>query len=123
MLKRLLAHFRNLNPMLFACMIGLSMVGVMFIYSACSIREDPDLQLLYIRHAEVGVLGLALYLAAAWLDYRSAMRLCGAVYAACLVLLALVPVIGEETMGAKRWLFGIQPSEPAKLASWPASPR
>ena len=116
MLKRLLAHFRNLNPMLFACMIGLSMVGVMFIYSACSIREDPDLQLLYIRHAEVGVLGLALYLAAAWLDYRSAMRLCGAVYAACLVLLALVPVIGEETMGARRWLFGIQPSEPAKLA-------
>jgi rod shape determining protein RodA len=33
-----------------------------------------------------------------------------------LVLLVLVMVMGKTLMGAKRWLFGIQPSEVAKLA-------
>jgi len=116
MLKRFFSRFRNLNPILLASMIGLGIIGVMFVYSACSIREDADLQLLYVRHAEVGLVGLVLYLLAAFVDYRPLMRLSVLFYSGCLVLLVLVPVIGEETMGARRWLFGIQPSEPAKLA-------
>jgi len=116
MMKDLIARFQKMNPLLFACMVGLTIIGVMFIYSSCSIREDPDLQMLYMRHAEVGIFGLFLYLLAAWSSYRSVIRVGWLFYAACLVLLALVPVIGEETMGARRWLFGIQPSEPAKLS-------
>ena len=116
MFKERIARFRNLNPLLLACMLGQTAIGVMFVYSACSIREDADLQMLYMRHAEVGVLGLVLYLLAAWVDFRSVLRLSWLFYAGCFVLLALVPLIGEETMGARRWLFGIQPSEPAKLA-------
>jgi rod shape determining protein RodA len=116
MFKGKFARLKLLNPLLFACMAGLSIVGVMFVYSACSIREDPDLQTLYIRHAEVALAGLVLYFLAAWFDFRAALRVSGLFYIGCLVLLALVPVIGEETMGARRWLFGIQPSEPAKLA-------
>ncbi len=115
MLKRFFSRFRNLNPILLASMIGLGIIGVMFVYSACSIREDADLQMLYVRHAEVGLVGLVLYLLAAFVDYRPLMRLSVLFYSGCLVLLVLVPVIGEETMGARRWLFGIQPSEPAKL--------
>jgi len=115
-MKEFFARFKYLNPLLLACMIGLTVIGVMFVYSACSIREDPDLQLLYLRHAEVGLFGLALYFAMAWFDFRPFLRLGWLFYAASLVLLALVLVIGEETMGARRWLFGIQPSEPAKLA-------
>lgn len=114
-MKEWLARFRHLNPLLFVCMAGLTVIGVLFVYSACSVREDPELRLLYMRHAEVGVLGLAAYLALAWINYRSILRWSWAFYLACLALLALVPVIGEETMGARRWLFGIQPSEPAKL--------
>ena len=116
MFKEMIARFRNFNPLLLACMLGLTAIGVMFIYSACSIREDADLQMLYMRHAEVGLLGLVLYFLAAWIDFRSVLRLSWLFYVGCFVLLALVPLIGEETMGARRWLFGIQPSEPAKLA-------
>jgi rod shape determining protein RodA len=32
------------------------------------------------------------------------------------LVLVLIPGIGVERMGARRWLFGLQPSEPAKLA-------
>ena len=35
MLNSLIARFRNLNPILLACMVGLSVFGVMFVYSAC----------------------------------------------------------------------------------------
>ena len=116
MFKEVISHVRRLNPLLLASMVGLTLIGVAFIYSSCSVREDPDLQKLYMRHAEIAVLGLAVYLAAAWFDYRQVLRWSWLFYGVCLVLLALVPVIGEETMGAKRWLFGMQPSEPAKLA-------
>lgn len=116
MLKQILTHLRRLNPLLLACMAGLTLIGVAFIYSSCSVREDPGLQKLYMRHAEIGVLGLAVYLAVAWIDYRRVLRWSWLFYLVCLVLLLLVPVIGEETMGARRWLFGMQPSEPAKLA-------
>jgi rod shape determining protein RodA len=115
MFKQALSPLRKLNPLLLVCMLGLTLLGVAFIYSSCSVRDDPELQKLYMRHAEVGVLGLAVYLAAACFDYRRALRWSCLFYAACLALLVLVPFIGEETMGARRWLFGIQPSEPAKL--------
>ena len=58
-MKAWLLRFRHLNPLLFACMAGLTVIGVLFVYSACSVREDPELRMLYMRHAEVGVLGLA----------------------------------------------------------------
>ena len=117
MLKTILDRFQRLNPMLFACMAGLIVIGVAFVYSACSVREDPELRMLYMRHAEVGVAGLAVYLLLAWVNFHTVIRRWGwLVYLACLVLLVLVPLIGEARMGARRWLFGIQPSEPAKLA-------
>jgi rod shape determining protein RodA len=114
-MKEWIARFRKLNPLLLACMAGLTLIGVLFVYSSCSVRDDPELRMLYMRHAEVGVFGLALYLLIAWCNYRSVLRWSWLVYLGCLVLLALVPFFGQETMGARRWLFGIQPSEPAKL--------
>jgi len=116
MLELLIARFRKLNPILLASMVGLTIVGVLFVYSACSVRDDEELRMLYMRHAEVGAAGVAIYLLVAWFDYRSVLRWSWLFYLLCLGLLVLVPLIGEETMGAKRWLFGIQPSEPAKLA-------
>ncbi len=116
MLELIIARFRKLNPLLFASMVGLVIVGVLFVYSACSVRDDEELRMLYMRHAEVGMAGVAIYLLVAWFDYRSVLRWSWLFYLLCLGLLVLVPLIGEETMGAKRWLFGIQPSEPAKLA-------
>ncbi|MEI7898907.1 MAG: rod shape-determining protein RodA [bacterium] len=116
MLGEVITHLRRLNPLLFTCMAGLTLIGVAFVYSSCSVREDPELQKLYMRHAEVGVLGLVVYLVLAGFDYRQVMRWSWLFYGVCLVLLLLLPLIGEETMGARRWLFGFQPSEPAKLA-------
>lgn len=115
-LKHILVKLRKLNILMFSCMVGLSVIGVMFVYSACSVRDNPDLQVLYMRHAEVGLLGLVLYLVVACIDYRKLVKWSWLFYIGCLGLLILVPLVGTEIMGAKRWIFGIQPSELTKLA-------
>lgn len=62
----------------------------------------------------VGFVGL---LVAASLDYRRLDRWVWPAYGVALVLLALVLTpLGTNINGAQRWLWGIQPSELAKLA-------
>ena len=62
----------------------------------------------------VGFIGLGI---AASMDYRKTRRWSWVVYGVTLVLLILVLTpLGHETKGARRWLFGTQPSEIAKLA-------
>lgn len=119
MFKRTVNRLRLFNPLLLVSMTGLIVTGVLFIYSSCSVRENPKLHTQYIDHAVAAVLGLAVYAAAAAVNYRKVLKWAAwAGYAASLVLLVLVliPHIGTETMGARRWLFGIQPSEVTKLA-------
>ncbi len=115
-LREIAARLRRLNIAMLSCMAGLCVIGVMFIYSACSIRENPEIQVQYMRHAEVALLGLALYLILACTNYRRLIKWSWIFYLLCLGLLLLVPFFGSRIMGARRWLFGIQPSEFAKLA-------
>jgi rod shape determining protein RodA len=96
-------------------MLCLVFIGILYIYSSCSVREDADLQQLYLRHAWAAVLGLILYFMVAFINYKDILKWSWFAYLVVLILLVLVPFIGDSQMGAKRWLFGIQPSEPAKL--------
>jgi len=111
----LLVRFRLFNPLMLMSMLCLIFIGILYIYSSCSVREDADLQQLYLRHAWAAVLGLLLYFTVAFINYKKILKWSWFIYAVVLILLILVPFIGDSQMGAKRWLFGIQPSEPAKL--------
>ena len=110
-----LKRLKLMNPVIPACILSLTVIGGIFIYSACSIREDPELQMLYMRHLKIGLFGMLLSCALALVNYRRIMRWSWAIYLFCLGLLFLVPIFGETRMGGQRWLFGIQPSELAKL--------
>ena len=107
---------RRLNWPLLAGMCLLIAAGTAFIYSACSIRDEERLQTLYRLHAGMAAAGLVIYLALACINYRTLVRWSWAFYLGALVLLAAVLVIGRVDMGARRWVFGVQPSEIAKLA-------
>jgi len=117
MFARMFQQLRLLNPILLFCMLGLTTFGVLYIYSSCSVRDDKELQMLYMRHLEVAVVGLIAYFACAFMNYRRWMQWSCIGYVGMLVILVLVliPGIGESIMGARRWIFGVQPSEPAKL--------
>ncbi len=108
---------RRLNLPLLLGMAALIAIGVAFIYSACSIREAAKLRGLYRQHAELALVGLGVYLAVAWINYRALLRWSWLFYLVSLMLLSAVPLVGTSEMGAQRWVFGLQPSEIAKLSA------
>lgn len=107
----------RLNVTLFVSLVGALLVGVAFIYSASSIREVDSLRRLYLLHAQVGMIGLVISLGIAYIDYRFVFRWGWVFYAGALGLLLLTLFFGEKTMGARRWIAGIQPAELSKLAT------
>ncbi len=110
-------HFDRITPL---CIVGLSLFGLFFIYSAqlASGHTYWQQQLLYMG------LGAGVYLATSLLDYRIWLRYSHWVYLVSifLLLLVLVPGIGTtHSMGARRWielpgLGAFQPSELGKVA-------
>lgn len=109
---------RRVNLVLFVASLVLATGGVFFVRSACSVRVTEALQSLWIGQMSYAIKGFFLMLLIAFTDYRRWLRLSPWVYAGILLalILVLIPGIGVERMGARRWLFGLQPSEPAKLA-------
>jgi rod shape determining protein RodA len=100
------------------CMLGLSLFGVFFIYSAQMARGGGQwqMQIVYL------ILGGAIYIATSFLDYRIWLRYAHWVYLAGIIMLLLVLIPGIGTthgMGARRWIdvgVAFQPSEFAKVA-------
>lgn len=113
--------WRNLDWLMLALVLMLSVWGCFTIYSAtlptsdgASIAQTATRQLIWI------VLGTALMLALALSNYQWLMHLQLGLYVANLGLLGLVLVIGREVNGAKSWIplgpFAVEPSEFCKFA-------
>jgi len=108
-------HFDRVTPI---CMLGLSLFGVVFIYSAQLARSGGQWQqqLVYLG------LGAILYLVTSLMDYRIWLRYAHWVYVVGIIMLVavLIPGIGTtHGMGARRWIdlgVAFQPSEFAKVA-------
>ncbi len=104
--------------------ILLSLVGLVFIYSASSYASDVQLgdAFHYVKTQAVAlVLGVFLMFFLSFASVKQLKKPSYALYVVGLLLLSLVflPSIGVESYGAKRWLnlgfFTIQPSEYAKF--------
>jgi rod shape determining protein RodA len=89
--------------------------GIAMIYSAT--LDTPDLQDLPRRQAILAMVGLALLLLVAAVDYRSLESLQKPLYVLTIASLLLVLLVGKTTYGAQRWISGtsFQPSELAKV--------
>ena len=96
--------------------LGLATFGVAFIYSA--VQHYPAHLNDWIKQLVFLALGAMLYTAVSLIDYRFWLSVGHWIYIACLItlVLVLVPGIGREVYGARRWLFVFQPSETAKIA-------
>ncbi len=110
-------RFDGITP---ACVVGLSLFGVFFIYSAQLATDQHQWmqQLIWLA------LGAIVYVLTALLDYRLWLKYAHFIYlfALGLLLLVLIPGVGTtHGMGARRWLDvpglgAFQPSEFAKVA-------
>jgi rod shape determining protein RodA len=88
----------------------LVLLGLMTIYSA---HSDWVRQIVWV------VVGAAAYAAASAFDYRRLRELTPWLYAAMILLLVAVHLVGRSALGARRWLsiaaFPLEPSELSKL--------
>lgn len=115
-LKKLLA----MNWLLAILAVGLSVFGVLAIYSATYMREESYLSGMWRRQILWLVIGLVVFIAAALIDYRSWLNnvtLPLILYLAGLGFLVLVRFVGRKTYGAQSWLdIGPISFQPAQLA-------
>ncbi|MGA9348160.1 MAG: rod shape-determining protein RodA [Anaerolineae bacterium] len=107
--------WRNFDFVLLAITVLLIAFGIAMIYSAT--LDTPDLQDLPRRQAILALVGLALLLLVAAIDYRFLESLQKPLYVLTIAYLLLVLLVGKTTYGAQRWISGtsFQPSELAKV--------
>jgi rod shape determining protein RodA len=99
----------------------LTLIGVLFIFSASSRNEEDALSEMTRKQVVWVVVGTLLFLSAVAADYRKLADSAWWLFGISLLLLGLVFFIGTSKYGASRWLnlFGlqVQPSEFAKLST------
>lgn len=111
-----LQKLSRVNWLVVLLVLALAGIGVATLYSVAGGSFEPWAQ----RHAVRCAVGIAVLLVCALVPVKVWMHAAVPVYLAALGLLAAVPFVGAEAMGAKRWLsvggMTIQPSEFMKVA-------
>ncbi len=111
---------KSLRTNFFLVTLGLSLLGIVMVYSAT--YREYGTHLLVMRSVHT-VLGLIAFLVVSHIRYTAWRRYAPALYVVVLVSLVLVmiPGIGQEIGGSRRWfdlkVFSLQPAEFAKLAA------
>ena len=120
-------HWRALDLPLLICLAILAALGSATLYAAV---HQGDMALWHRQNLH-WLLGLGAFMLMCFLPLRFSALAAWPVYLIALLFLALVPMVGEVQLGARRWLdlglFHLQPSEMMKwalmllLAHWFAS--
>jgi rod shape determining protein RodA len=115
-----LRKFLGMNWLLVSLVIGLSVFGVMAIYSATYMREEVYLTEMWRRQIIWLAIGIVVFFVTALIDYRAWMTNVSVpliMYLGGLGFLALTHFIGRTTYGARSWLdIGPLSFQPAQLA-------
>ena len=106
-------------------MVVLMVLGTINVFSSSFVLGTTDYNDPYhflTRHLMVMVGGVVLFFCFRKINYRRWQSLRGLMFWVILVTLlalvgVLIPSLGTEVNGARRWLFGFQPAELAKLIS------
>lgn len=106
-IKKILAP---LDPVMVAILLLITVISVVTMYSA-----STDKPMRFSRHIENLVMCWAVIVALAYTPPKIFARLAVPIYVIGVILLFAVALFGEVRLGARRWIFGFQPSELLKL--------
>jgi rod shape determining protein RodA len=115
------APWRHIDLVLVGCIIAVSALGSLMIFSATRGRDPSDFDTSFLAKQVLFItVGAALMLVVATIDYRRYREAVPLLYGGTLVLLLMVVTgLGSERKGSQAWFqlgpFQLQPSEFAKI--------
>ena len=115
-------YWRNIDKRIFFCFIILFFLGLFFSFSSTSSlageRLNKDYYFFFSKHLIFTFLALIIMFFISIIDTSLLKKLIVPLFIISFIFLALVPIIGVEVKGAKRWLdfylFRLQPIEVLK---------
>ena len=119
---KLTNYWRNIDKKIFFCFIVLFSLGLFFSFSSTSSlageRLNKDYYFFFSKHFIFTILALIIMVLISIIETSVLKKFIIPLFATSFILLSLVPIIGVEVKGAKRWLdlyfFRLQPIEVLK---------
>ena len=116
---KLANYWRNIDKKIFFSFIVLFFLGLFFSFSSTSTlageRLNKDYYFFFSKHLIFTIIALAIMFIISIIETSVLKKFIIPLFATSFILLALVPIIGVEVKGAKRWLdlyfFRLQPIE------------
>lgn len=112
-------NITNFDYLLFLAVIGLSVIGILFIYSSGINSDGISISHEYIKQLIWVVSGVILLFAVAIYDYTKIGDRALLIYIVTMLLLVYTRLFGKSVKGAQSWIgigtFGIQVSEFTKI--------
>ncbi len=112
-------YWRNIDKKIFFCFLILFFLGIFFSFSSTSSlageRLDKDYYFFFSKHLIFTLLALLVMILISIIETSTLKKFIIPLFIISFILLAIVPFIGIEVKGAKRWLdfyfFRLQPIE------------
>ena len=119
---KLTNYWRNIDKKIFFCFIVLFSLGLFFSFSSTSSlageRLNKDYYFFFSKHFIFTILALIIMVLISIIETSVLKKFIIPLFVTSFILLALVPIVGVEVKGAKRWLdlyfFRLQPIEVLK---------
>ncbi len=112
-------YWRDIDKKIFFCFVILFFLGLFFSFSSTSSlageRLNKDYYFFFIKHLIFTIVALIIMMIISMMENQVFKKLITPLFMISFIFLALVPIIGIEVKGAKRWLdfyfFRLQPIE------------
>ena len=116
---KLINYWRNVDKKIFFSFLLLFFLGLFFSFSSTSTlaseRLNKDYYFFFSKHLSFTILALSIMFTLSIIETSLLKKMIAPLFVISFVFLALVPIIGIEVKGAKRWLdlyfFRLQPIE------------
>ena len=112
-------YWRNIDKKIFLCFIALFFLGIFFSFSSTSSlageRLNKDYYFFFTKHLIFTFFALIIMIGISFINTSFLKKIIIPIFIFSFIFLALVPFVGVEVKGAKRWLdlyfFRLQPIE------------
>ena len=116
--ERLSDYWRNINKDILFCFLALFFLGIFFSFSSTSSlageRLNKDFYHYFSKHLIFSIIAILLMFFISYLKISFLKKIILPIFVISLIMLIMVPFIGIEIKGSKRWLdlfFRLQPVE------------